>query len=259
VTEHTVLHAYGVVRAGAGVQLPDDGGVHGAPIHRVPCDAFDVLCSRHPESDLGEQAWNAEGQNPRWLTLVAQQHHAVLQEVVRTTDVLPLRLPGVYTDEESLCRAMRESGETLEVSFEVLHGNVEWGVKVFHEKPVHVSERPRARSGHDYLRLRADQAKRRDTAGAERHTAMLDIHQALAAVAAQAAVNPVQDRALSGRSAPMFLNAAYLVNRSRRDEFFAAVDRLVQRFAMSGFAIEVTGPWPPYNFTHVAARAQDSA
>jgi len=257
VSDQTVLHAYGVIRAGARGELPDEG-VHGAPLQRIPCDTFDVLCSRHSGSDLGESAWNAKGQNPQWLTLVAQQHHAVLQEVVLTTDVLPLRLPGVYEDEDSLCRAMRKSSEALETSFQVLRGNVEWGVKVFYDEPVHIPEqRERPTSGYDYLRRRADQAQRQEAAGSARHTTMLDIHQALASVAAQAAVNPVQDRALSGRSVPMLLNAAYLVNRSRRDDFFSAVDQLVQKLTGSGYVIEVTGPWPPYNFVQVAASVED--
>jgi hypothetical protein len=259
VTEQTVLHAYGVIRAGAGRVLPDEG-VHGAPVHRVPCDGYDVLCSRHSATELGEPAWQAEGQNPQWLALVAQQHHAVLQEVVLTTDVLPLRLPGVYADEETLCRALRESADALDASFDVLHGSVEWGVKVFQTEPASVPEQQaRPATGRDYLRLRADQAKQQQTDGNARYAAMTEIHQTLATVSVRSAVSPVQDRALSGRSTPMLLNAAYLVSRARRDDFFAAVDDLVGRFAGSGFALEVTGPWPPYNFSRVAHREEDLA
>jgi hypothetical protein len=46
----------------------------------------------------------------------------------------------------------------------------------------------------------------------------------------------------------MLLNGAHLVERNRREELERAVASLLEEWAPLGFTIELTGPWPPYNF-----------
>jgi hypothetical protein len=41
---------------------------------------------------------------------------------------------------------------------------------------------------------------------------------------------------------------AFLVERKGFDEFHAAAERLARECAAAGFRIELTGPWPAYNF-----------
>ncbi|MFN2560280.1 MAG: GvpL/GvpF family gas vesicle protein [Jatrophihabitans sp.] len=56
-----------------------------------------------------------------------------------------------------------------------------------------------------------------------------------------------QDHRLTGVAAPMLLNAAFLVDRHRADQFRRAVDELAGVRAPD--AIALTGPWPPpYSF-----------
>jgi hypothetical protein len=50
----------------------------------------------------------------------------------------------------------------------------------------------------------------------------------------------------------MLLNAAYLVDRERVDEFRRAVDDLAGERPPD--SIVVTGPWPPYSFATVEER-----
>jgi hypothetical protein len=41
---------------------------------------------------------------------------------------------------------------------------------------------------------------------------------------------------------------AFLVSRERFDEFHAAAERIAEAHAPLGFRLELTGPWPAYNF-----------
>jgi hypothetical protein len=41
---------------------------------------------------------------------------------------------------------------------------------------------------------------------------------------------------------------AYLVAREKLETFKAEAERMAVRHAGSGFRLELTGPWPPYNF-----------
>ena len=254
--EPMVLHAYGVIDVSATIPTACPG-VHGAEVELLPCGRFRVLCSRHHESDLGEQVWEANGQNPQWLADVAREHHMVLHHVVTHTDVLPLRFPSIYPNDDALCQAIDRSSDALATAFDVVRDHVEWGLKIFQaQAPANPPTQPRPASGHDYLRQRAQEASRREQAGIGRQQVLLDIHEALSMAASHSAVNPVQDRALSGHEAPMLLNAAYLVPRGRRDDFFSVLDELVTRFSSDGYVLELTGPWPPYNFTHLVMRTE---
>ena len=51
----------------------------------------------------------------------------------------------------------------------------------------------------------------------------------------------------------MLLNGAYLVAREREHEFEEASASLREQWEESGFELELTGPWPPYNFVSGSA------
>jgi hypothetical protein len=46
----------------------------------------------------------------------------------------------------------------------------------------------------------------------------------------------------------MLLNGAYLVARERTSELHDAINELQAEWEPGGFVIELTGPWPAYNF-----------
>jgi hypothetical protein len=50
----------------------------------------------------------------------------------------------------------------------------------------------------------------------------------------------------------MVLNAAYLVPDPRRGELHAQVESLAAEHRDAGLTVELTGPWPPYNFSTMA-------
>ena len=79
------------------------------------------------------------------------------------------------------------------------------------------------------------------------------VHAALTADAVAACRRPPQDPTLSGDRRRMLLNAAYLVEDARRDEFLARVSALAPEHPR--LAVELTGPWPPYSFAAVDEEA----
>ena len=46
----------------------------------------------------------------------------------------------------------------------------------------------------------------------------------------------------------MLLNGVYLVESEAADAFHATVAELGEDYSALGFTVELTGPWPPYNF-----------
>lgn len=245
--EPTVVHAYGLVPVDASLSLPP--GIDGAAVTPVPVGGFAALTSELSAEDYGPDMWRAHAEDPRWLEHVASQHHAVLQAVAEQTDVLPLRLPGIHHDVAALQRVLTEQQATLERALGRVRGHVELGAKVYlMDQGAAAQDQPRPTSGRDYLARRSAEATSREESRLRRQKTVLDAHEAMAHASTHAAVNPPQDAALSGRKEPMLLNAAYLVPREAFDDFVALAEQVHDTLAQDGMTLEVTGPWPPYNF-----------
>jgi hypothetical protein len=185
----------------------------------------------------------------------------VLERALTDATIVPLRLCTLYRDLDGVRRLLRERGEELSENLAAVDDCTEWGIKLFVEPgalqsapagadPADVSEAPAGGdpSGADYLARRqrertlATETDELRTRGAE------EIHRELAKVAREARVNPVQRPELHGREEEMLLNAAYLVPRDRTNQLSEAVERLREEWQGRGFLLELTGPWPPYNF-----------
>jgi hypothetical protein len=53
----------------------------------------------------------------------------------------------------------------------------------------------------------------------------------------------------------MIMNAAFLIDRKREEEFDAAVNRVAKNFG-DRLNFKYTGPWPPYNFVNIRLKLE---
>jgi gas vesicle protein GvpL/GvpF len=248
----TVIHAYGVVRSDAVFDLPDSG-IGGAGVALLDAGPVSGIFSILPETAFGAGPWNDHAEDAAWLARVATEHQRVLGEVVRDTDVLPLRLPALYRDEVHLHRMLEAEATLFRAVLESLHDHLEWSVHLYlvGEPETAATERPA--TGQEYLRQRAAAVTQRQRAQEVREQLVRDAYGALADLSRQSVANTPQDSALSGRAEPMLLNSAHLVCRRHEQLFFAAVAEVEARLAPAGISVEVSGPWPPYNFVELGA------
>jgi len=243
----TVVHAYGIVVPGT--PAPPTRGIANAHVEVMPCGPIAVLTSRLDAADFGPDVWRAHADDPDWLRAVAEDHHRVLQSVVVAADVLPLRLPSVHPDEAALAGSLTGNMEGLEAALARLHGHIELGAKALVVADPEPDPQPAApTSGRDYLARRKAKVDSRESARSTRQAMLVRAHHAMASAAADATTSPPQHPALSGRAEPMVLNASYLVARDRIDDFVVVAERAAEELGGAGIALEVTGPWPPYNF-----------
>jgi hypothetical protein len=251
----TVAHVYGVVAAGPDVPLPG-AGIDGAPVRLVRCDNVAAVVSDLDAERYGPEVWTEHREDPAWLGEVASAHNAVLEAVVEHADVLPLRLPALYRSTDEVERTLREDSAKLSAALAEIRGHVELGGKIYllDQRGPEVGAQPT--SGRDYLMRKASEAHRKEEASRQRQRLVLDAHEALALASTHAVVNAPQDRALTGRDEPMLLNAAYLVPREARADFLALADRVADQLFTAGMVLEVSGPWPAYNFASRADNPQ---
>ena len=66
---------------------------------------------------------------------------------------------------------------------------------------------------------------------------------------------PLQRPEVSGRDGDMVLNGVYLVADEDHERFHAELEVLEAEFGSLGVELELTGPWPAYNFVSGAIGA----
>src|SRR5215203_3863309 len=152
--DETIVHAYGVVAAGEPLtQFPL--GIADARVWAYEVENLAAIVGLLPVDGFGVADWEENAANVSWLEQVARRHNEVLQYAATTGDVVPLRLPSLYGNLDSLADTLRSSGDRLERALWRIQGKVEWSVKVYRsaneEDPPAAAE---ATSGRDYLLAR---------------------------------------------------------------------------------------------------------
>ena len=257
------LYVYGVVPSTAPANLFD--GVHGVdpsePVVLVSDGDVAAVASAVRLDEFGEDAIEQNLRDPSWLADKARAHDDVLAAAVGRTTVLPFRFGAIYRSEQQLLELLRARPD-FSSTLSRLEGAVEFGVKAFADVAV-LTERLAADraaetdlpAGRAYMQRK--QLARELEQAAERFSTECaqDSHGRLAAVARGARLNPVQRSEDPTSPRRMILNAAYLVDRAVELHFRREAESLERAYAEAGVAYQLTGPWPPYNFTDDEERA----
>jgi Gas vesicle synthesis protein GvpL/GvpF len=255
----SVHYVYGVLPGG---QHPPGlaDGPDGVAVQLVEADGLAAAVSELPADRYGEEEFRAHAEDPVWLQELAAAHHRVLASIAMHGDVVPLRMPTLCRSRQSVLELLDTRGDALRDALASVRGRVEWGVKLFAKPPPAEEPKIEAASGRDYLGQRMAQGRARDEERLRRGDVVRACHTALSMVAVDATVNAPQDPALSGRREPMVLNAAYLVARELENAFLAVLDAHgTGPCREAGILTELTGPWPPYNFSRGRLSEDDHA
>jgi hypothetical protein len=251
------LWAYYVTRAGD--PPPQTEGVHGTPVERIEADGLALFASRVPLAEFGEDALRRNLNDLDWLERVAREHEAVLERALGEDTIVPLRICTIFADEEGARRMLAERRSVLGTALDVLDGRQEWGVKLIVDRAaLEAAARERApdladelegqSAGGAYMLRRRQERQLREEADRLAGGLAEDVHARLQDWATDAVVNPPQNPELSGHEGDMLLNAAYLVEAAKVERLHELVEELRERHSGLGARIELTGPWPPYNF-----------
>jgi hypothetical protein len=251
------LWAYCVTRVSG---PPEIDGVRGSPVERVEAEGLAVLVSRVPLAEFGEDALRRNLNDLDWLERVARDHENVLERALAGGTIVPLRICTIFADEEGAARMLAERRRSLDTALDVLDGREEWGVKLTVDRAaLEAAARDRApgdldqqlegqSAGGAYMLRRRQERELREAADRLAGGLAEDVHARLQDWATDAVVNPPQNPELSGHEGDMLLNAAYLVETAKVERLHELVEELRERHRELGARIELTGPWPPYNF-----------
>ena len=192
------------------VAITDDRSIPAPPLRAVACGDLTAICTPAIEESAGPDAL--------W------RHEELVESLMETRDLLPVRFGTLLADEEAVVHAVDERGGQLAGRLELVRGAVELALRVA-DRETAATVRHGAATGTEYMHLQA---------GRVRSGRM--IHQELAALSRDTATLP----------GPELVRAAYLVERSQVEAFVTRVRKLQD--ANPELVLICTGPWPPYSF-----------
>jgi hypothetical protein len=241
----TAKYVYGVVRS-KDPAPPKGAGIDDEPVGVVAHGSVAALTSDVPGDFL--EAGRQE--------LLA--HTRVLEEAMETSVVLPMRFGVVMPDEETVHeRLLAPFAETLEAQLQEMDGKVEVTIKGIYDEAAILREaisenreiselketirgKPEAATYYERIRLGELIAAVLDE---KRGAAAPQIIERLTPLAVEVRVGePVHER--------MAVNASFLVERARLDEFDRVVDRIGAELA-GHVQLKYTGPLPPHSFVEL--------
>jgi hypothetical protein len=248
----TGIYVYGVSRGLPGAAMARVTGVGGASVQVIEDEGLAAVVSPVSLDEFGEEALRRNLEDLRWLESTARAHHGVVDAAAEHAVTVPLGLATVYRTEERAREALRDRREEFTRALSRISGRTEWGVKAYADLGAAAStaeaeeETPGAGPGTSYLRRRSTQRQTEEEARQEILLLAERIDDELCALAATRRLHRPQDPQLSGEPGWMVLNAAYLVDDERAEDFRTAVASLAE--TRPEMRLQLTGPWAPYSF-----------
>jgi hypothetical protein len=189
-------------------------------------------------------------------------HELVNETVMRDFTVIPMSFGTIFRTKEDIIELLKSTYHAFDDVLHKMKDKIEFGLKVLWDRDKVIG---RLEATDDDIRRLKDeitgnaqsstyfarmQLGRLVEAALERtaNAYIMDIHESLKPVAVASRSNkPIGDR--------MMMNAAYLVERAREEEFDEAVKALSRKYE-DILAFKYTGPWPPYNFVNIKLRLE---
>lgn len=223
-----------------------------AVISEVPLTEFSQAALEQPLSD------------ERWIEAKVRAHDAVISAAMSGGPVIPFRFCTVVRGPDDVRRMLAEHYPRIAATLAAVEAKQEWGVKIFAGEPA-APPRPSqngtvgAPSGTAYLKRRRTEDAARGERQHDARARAEQICQSLAALAADATVIPRRPWSLGGGRAEPLINAAFLVPDASAERFHAAVASLQSDGIAEALTLELTGPWPPYNFVRLDLSLENAA
>ena len=267
-TEHNELgyYVYCVAETAAAQQLDTNSFPaaieDSAKLEWVAANDLAALVSAVPLAAYGEDALAENLSDATWTAVRAMRHETVVEYVAKRASVVPLRFGTIYLERSSIERMLQEKGRELARIIERLRGHEEWGVNVYSDRAlllasiIEVSPRLRelarqaeaASPGQSYLMQKKIEALRVD----EARSALNEIVDRIEKTLREQADDVKRLRILKVEATEhgeLKAKFAFLVKRAQFEEFRGAAERLAEENVAAGVRLELTGPWPAYNFS----------
>lgn len=245
---------YAVVPAVPPVPLDPTAGVAGEPVRVLSHAGISAVVGSLSRAQAEPAALRRQLSDPEWLAHAARSHHRVVTTCTRSGPTVPFRLATIYHDDQRVAGMLMARHRELVAALATVTRRTEWGVQAF-ARPDAATGAAAAtadpgRPGTAYLHRRRAERAAADAWHRSAAATAEQLHRRLGELAAASARPTATAPPPADSPGRPVLDAAYLVDDRRRDEFTAAVRELGQRYP--ALRLRLTGPWPAYSFVGLA-------
>lgn len=258
-------YVYCIAESAAAEQLPADSLPvaieDDSELEWIAVNTLAALASRVPRETYSEERLAEHLTDATWTAIRAMRHETVVEYAARRASVVPLRFGTIYLERKSIEQMLAEKARELKEIIGHLRGREEWGVNVYCDRAVLMSsitsvspvlrelaERAQqAQPGQSYLMQKKIDALKVDEVRAAVNRVIDQIEAKLREQSDDARrlrilkVETTEHGELKGKF-------AFLVKRAEFEEFRATAEQLAEENQAAGVRLELTGPWPVYNF-----------
>ncbi len=212
-------------------------GLFGNQTFLFPAADLAVVVSEHTPEDTGRLV-AVEGQ------AAAREHARVISLCFAQSTVLPFRYGTTFEDDDALRRSVRSNQRHFMANVERLRGMAEMHLKVMlndicpETKPC---GSPSQAAGHEYLAHLRESASRQRERQSRARALSLQMHRMFSPVAEEVSCKRMD-------CGKMLLDIAHLVEKRTVERYQNKYSSMA--LEMKDYAMQLSGPWPPYHFVH---------
>ena len=232
-----------------------------AAVELITGQGLTAVASHVPLSLYGEEALEENLNDATWTAIRAMRHERIVEHFAKRTGVVPLRFGTIYLAREGVERTLSEKGEELREIIQRIGSSEEWGLNVFSDRDKLLDSitelSPKLRDlaaqvkstspGQAYLLQKKIEGLRTDEARVELNR-IIDEIEVRIGEKAKAGKRLRVLKVEATESGELKAKFAFLVERTRFDDFRDEAEKIAKEFDRIGVRLELTGPWPTYNF-----------
>jgi Gas vesicle synthesis protein GvpL/GvpF len=231
-------------------------------LYSVHCNGLYAVVRTVEQQEFDEEGIKRNMADFQWAKARAGAHERIIEQVMTDVNVIPFKFGTLFGTEGSL-RAMLEQYEAeFKAILAKLTDKHEWGLKIYCDREklkagfqdvqgtfLKLEDEIKTSSvGKGYFLQKKKEAMTETALREQTDECGRASFDLLRPLSSEACINRLLPKEVTERQDEMVLNAAFLVDKHRTDEFLNTVKRLKTRYEDKGFAITCSGPWPPYNF-----------
>ena len=261
----SVLYVYCIAEAGPANEMLSESSPpaieDGAAVELIDAGNLAAIVSSVPSTSYDEMSLAEHLTDPSWTALRAMRHENVVEHLAKRTSVVPLRFGTIYLERARIKTMLSDNNLRLTALLERLRNREEWGVNVYLDKNLLMatitSLSPRlkdlteraanASPGESYLLKKRIETMKADEARIETNRAIAEIEKELGAKSVDARRLRVL-KVEGTEHGELKAKFAFLIQRSEFQNFQSAAEKIARKLKSGGISLELTGPWPAYNF-----------
>jgi hypothetical protein len=245
----------------AGHEVPR-GVQHGTPLNLIAQGELAAVVSEVPLNRFGEGQFEENLKDPMWAAETVMRHEKVTEFLASKSTVVPLRFGVMYSTSERIRAMLEARASHLKKVLKRLENREEWALTVFVDKKKLHQQMPElsprlaemqkrvqsASPGRAYLLEKKLDSLRAAESKTEARRVVQAIRSVLEATSESTKDLPIRD-VESRQDPPVVGKLSFLLDRTNLKNFRRAAEKLAKQYGLFGFSLELTGPWPPYNFS----------